>query len=145
LDVTRIWNWPDGCAGVNLPGVVSEFISIYRHSVQNANTDWTKKEDKLLGTMREDLLAKKLKRRAKNVTYRSRKLGIPRFFAPHWTKEHDALLGKWRDKKIARQLNQTPKAIEARRKRRDLLKVKPWTPAKDKLVGKMADRQLAPG
>jgi hypothetical protein len=58
-------------------------------------------------------------------------------------------LGRFSDEEVARRVGCPVKAVIRKRiklhvrKRRDLLEVKPWTPAEDELVGTMADKQLA--
>jgi len=76
---------------------------------------WLPKEDKLLGTMRDDHLAQRLGRNVKTVRYRRIKLGIPRAVASNWTAEQDAVLGIKSDREIANFLNRSPEAVAARR------------------------------
>lgn len=98
---------------------------------------WTPEEDALLGTDLDKLIADRIGRSASSVTWRRKKLGIPRFEGwresvsaiskaaakriaradSRWTPEMDALLGTDADPRIAEKLGVTVDLVRKRRKR----------------------------
>ncbi len=113
---------------------------------------WLPEEDKLLGTMRDDHLAQHLCCKSKVVSYRRRKLGIARAFAPPWTAEEDQLLGAKSDRQLAQILNRTPEAVAARRlilgislANKARLRRAPhiWKPHELRLLGRLPDAEVA--
>jgi hypothetical protein len=113
---------------------------------------WLPEEDTLLGTMRDDHLAQRLGCKTKIVSYRRRKLGIVRAFAPPWTAEQDHLLGTKSDRQLAKIFNRTPDAVAARRlilgislATKARLRRAPhiWKPHELRLLGRLADVEVA--
>jgi len=78
---------------------------------------WTKAEDALLGTMRDEMLAKKLNRPKMGVLLRRQRLKIP-ICEPmryKWTSATDKLFHQFPNAEIARRLGITPSAVQNRR------------------------------
>lgn len=113
---------------------------------------WLPEEDKLLGTTRDDYLSQRLGCKPKVVSYRRRKLGIARAFAPPWTAEQDQLLGTKSDRQLAQILNRTPEAVAARRLNLGIslatkarLRHAPhtWKRHELRLLGRISDKEVA--
>jgi hypothetical protein len=80
---------------------------------------WSKADDALLGTMRDEALAKKLNRPARAVSLRRQRHGIP-VFAPlrqRWTPATDELFSRFPNAEIARRLGRTVSSVQNRRTR----------------------------
>lgn len=89
---------------------------------------WTAKEDKLLGTARDEQIAKRIRRSEDAVRARRNILGIPAWNASYskpWTAEEDALLGVVPDRVLAKRLKRTFLAVQARREIKQLPPVNP--------------------
>jgi hypothetical protein len=79
---------------------------------------WTVKEDDLLGTARDEQIARRIDRSEDAVRARRNILGIPAWHASYskpWTPEEDALLGVVPDRALAKRLKRTFLAVQARR------------------------------
>lgn len=87
---------------------------------------WTAKEDSLLGTMRDEKVARRLKRTLESVKGRRRKLRIP-VFAPkrrNWPAEEDKLIGTLPDAEIARRFGRSLDAVGMRRRQLSLRSIR---------------------
>jgi hypothetical protein len=110
---------------------------------------WTRAEEKLLGTDRDTVIAKKLRRSEDAVADRRRKLKIPKSGnqRPRYTPEQDRLLGTISDEELAHRLGRTPRAIQFRRTFLGIPKFNPlrrnWTAEEKLLLGKMPDDEVA--
>ncbi|MBI1178465.1 hypothetical protein GC207_13605 [bacterium] len=95
---------------------------------------WTAAEDKLLGTLSDGELARRLGRSTISVMRRRLRLGILLPVQSRlWTLEEDALVGAMPDRELAHKLNRTPAAVKIRRQRKGLPPfhhVQPKTPDK---------------
>ncbi|HEV7927352.1 MAG TPA: hypothetical protein VGR14_18515, partial [Verrucomicrobiae bacterium] len=82
---------------------------------------WTAKEDSLLGTARDEEIARKIKRSRGAVRARRNILGIPAWnvtYSCPWTAREDALLGIVPDRVLAKRLRRTFVAVQARREKK---------------------------
>lgn len=111
---------------------------------------WTAKEDKLLGTARDRVIAKRIHRSEAAVRARRTNLGFPAWHASYskpWTPQEDALLGIVPDRVLAKRLKRTFLAVQARRENLSIPllnpKVRPWTGVEEKLLGTDTDRNVA--
>lgn len=79
---------------------------------------WTKKEEALLGTMRDSELATKLGRTRDSVEWKRRRLGVPPFIprAREWTEAELRLLGSMPDAALAEQLGCSRKHVVEKRR-----------------------------
>lgn len=79
---------------------------------------WTKKEIKMLGTMPDDEVARRIKRAPRSVSQYRRTLGIPRY-ARHvwWNDKTDALLGVISDGALAEMAGCSKKSVLNRRRK----------------------------
>lgn len=86
--------------------------------------DWKPEEDALLGTMGDEMLARRLKRGLPAVQVRRSKKGIPAFLPKHrpWRPAEEALLGKSPDEAVALLLGRTVVAVRWRRVLRGIRK-----------------------
>jgi hypothetical protein len=86
------------------------------------NSSWTPREDKLLGTAPDSVIAKRLKRTQAAVRKRRRLLSIagPGPFAnsPHgsWGTTELMMLGRYPDAEVARITGRSTKVVQAKRK-----------------------------
>jgi hypothetical protein len=80
---------------------------------------WTREEEKLLGTERDVVIARRLGRHKSVIHQRRKQLGIPRFFiggaTRPWTKADDRLLGTAPDAELAKRFRRSKAAVKARR------------------------------
>jgi hypothetical protein len=110
---------------------------------------YTAEEDKLLGTMPDEDLARQLDRPPDGVAARRVKLGIDKFNAQRlaWTKEEDALLGIVPDEEIARALDRTINSVRdsslQTAHRQAGSEIQAWTPDEDRLLGTQSDVAVA--
>ncbi len=106
--------------------------------------DWTLEEDQLLGTLPDNLLARKLGRLVSAVRHRRGKKRIR--VRMLWRPEVDRILGTRTDREIALLLGRTLADVFWRRKKLGIPpKAKPrrWTPEEDALLGSKPDEELA--
>ncbi len=110
---------------------------------------WTSDEDRLLGTLPDRELAKRLSRSRDATIGRRRKLHIPPF-SPHgrrWSRLEDELLGTMPDKKLARKFRRSAKTVTKHRIARGIPVFNPkqhyWTPTDDKLLRERPEAQIA--
>ncbi len=109
---------------------------------------WTSKEEKLIGTMPDRAVAKRLERSVSAVTARRRLKAIP-YLNPVLRPWHDAeikLFGKASDEKIAKRTGRSLKGVQGKRRELGLLvrpRVRPWTAREDRLLGTKPDTELA--
>ena len=109
---------------------------------------WTSKEEKLIGTMPDGAVAKRLGRSVSAVTARRRLKAIP-YLNPVLRPWHDAeikLFGKASDEKIAKRTGRSLKGVQGKRRELGLLvrpRVRPWTAREDRLLGTKPDTELA--
>ena len=93
---------------------------------------WTSEEDVLLGTMPDEVLAKRLGVSLIAVVARRQRKHVPSIDArPDWSPAEDKLLGTAPDDEIARRLDRTAVAVSLRRK----LGIPPEKPALSSLDG----------
>jgi hypothetical protein len=110
---------------------------------------YTRQEEKLMGTMLDKELAKRLGRTQKAVEARRIQLQIPKFDPKihQWTPEDDSLLGVVTDCEIASRLGLTVGAVARRRLRLGrgvrFAHRRPWTPQEDALLGTASDTEIA--
>jgi hypothetical protein len=111
---------------------------------------WTEKEEKLLGTARDAVIARKLNRTKGAVRARRLALGIPARNATYskpWMPEEDALLGVIPDRELASRLKRTFLAVQARRECKHLPPANPqrrrFTPQEDALLQTMSNEEAA--
>lgn len=101
---------------------VSRFRRRGRDSRPRTLRRWTAAEDKLLGTVPDAELARRLERSEISVMRRRLRMGI---FVPGrtklWTSEDDALVGTMPDGELARKINRTLQAVKVRRQQKGLL------------------------
>jgi hypothetical protein len=78
---------------------------------------WSKADDALLGTMRDEVLAKQLNRPARAVSLRRQRHGIPIFgsLRPRWMPVDDELFSQFSNAEIARRLGRTLLSVRNRR------------------------------
>ena len=89
---------------------------------------WSDKEDKLLGTARDEKIARQIKRTKGAVRARRNILGIPAWnvsYSRPWTTAEEALLGVVPDRELAERLGRTFLAVQARREIKHLPPVNP--------------------
>jgi hypothetical protein len=89
---------------------------------------WTDKEDKLLGTARDEQIAERIHRTEGAVRARRNNLGIPAWnacYSKPWTPQEDALLGAVPDRVLAARLERTFLAVQARREIKQIPPVNP--------------------
>jgi hypothetical protein len=110
---------------------------------------WTTDEDRLLGTLPDRELAKRLGRSRDATIARRRKLRIPPF-SPHghrWSPLEDELLGTMPDQRLARKFGRSVKTVIKHRIARGIPVFNPkqhrWTPADDKLLRERPEAQIA--
>jgi hypothetical protein len=111
---------------------------------------WTAKEEKLLGTASDEVVAAKLKRTPGAVRARRNLLGIPthlRRYIKVWTPEEDRHLGTKSDQEIAGLLRRSIRSIKHRRFQLGIPNPHPlkhlWTPSEDQLLGTRSDQEVA--
>jgi hypothetical protein len=95
---------------------------------------WTAEDDKLLGTARDNQIAKRIRRSENAVRARRNILGIPAWNAVYskpWTPQEDALLGVIRDRVLAKRLKRTFAAVQARRENK---RIPPANPQKRRSI-----------
>src|SRR6266550_4289036 len=103
---------------------------------------WTDYELRLLGRIRDEELAKLLRRGVSAVAGKRESLGLP-IFAPQrvrWSKREVGLLGMRPDSVVARMLGRTRYAVQLKRyslgKPQCWEDRRPWTPKEEALLGK---------
>lgn len=110
---------------------------------------YTAEEEKLLGTLSDGDLARRLGRTTLAVQARRIQLKIPKFDARfhQWTAEEDALLGTQTDGQLASRLGLSVLSVAHRRRRLGVsvqfAHRRPWTPAEDALLGTASDTEIA--
>jgi hypothetical protein len=111
---------------------------------------WSEKEDKLLGTARDEQIARQINRSRGAVRARRNILGIPAWnvtYSRPWTAKEEALLGVVPDRLLAEKLKRTFIAVQARRE----IKHRPpvgaqrrrFTTQEDSLLKSMSNQQAA--
>jgi hypothetical protein len=121
-----------------------------RRSGVSHSERWTDYELRLVGRIRDEELAKLLRRTAGAVAAKRESLDIP-IFSPQrirWSSREIELLGKRPDAVVARMLGRTRYAVQLKR---HTLRMSPqcwenrraWMPAEDALLGTMKDAELA--
>jgi hypothetical protein len=115
------------------------------HRPHPPSRPWTAAELKLLGTMPDHLLARRLKRTVAAIS--NRRFHARIVLRPQWTKAQDKLLGTLPDEELARRFNRTHMAVSIRRRRlghpKPVPKIPYWTPEEDQLLGTLSDREVA--
>ena len=112
-------------------------------------TAWTADEERLLGTMSDQDLAKGLSRTVRAIALRRHQLGIPKFHSRRrpWTQAEEALLGTIPDRRFARKFKRSVRSVIVHRceKGSPLLKRQKhrWRPADDNLLGVRPDAEVA--
>ncbi len=112
-------------------------------------TAWAADEERLLGTVSDQDLARRLGRSLRAISLRRRKLRIPKFHSQRrpWTQAEDALLGTMSDRKFARKFKRGVRSVIVRRCGKGIpLLVRQkyrWRPADNRLLGKRSDAQIA--
>ena len=111
---------------------------------------WTDREDNLLGTGRDEQIARQLKRSQSAVRARRNILGIPAWNATYsrpWTPDEEALLGVVPDRVLAKRLKRTFAAVQARRENKHLHPASPqrrrFTPQEDALLRSTSNQEAA--
>jgi hypothetical protein len=110
---------------------------------------WTADEEKLLGSMADESLAKKLGRTVKGVEARRIGRRIPKFAGRrhYWKPEDDKLLGVLPDEEVAKRLGATVVSVQVRRFKLGRLKPfskhRQWTVEEDALLGAVPDKEAA--
>jgi hypothetical protein len=111
---------------------------------------WTDKEDKLLGTARDENIARQINRSRAAVRSRRNILGIPAWnvtYSRPWTAAEEAQLGVVPDRQLAKKLKRTFSAVQARREIRHLPPVGAqrhrFTPQEDAVLESMSNQQAA--
>jgi len=119
------------------------------HGVLNPrHKPWRPVDERLLGKVADDELAKQLGRTMLAVQKRRRALGLPgvgRMEAP-WSTKEIQLLGKLPDRLVARRIGRNHSAVRAKRMRlkiRGYVKKETWSCADVALLGTMSDAELA--
>jgi hypothetical protein len=110
---------------------------------------WTDKEDKFLGTARDENIARQINRSRAAVRSRRNILGIPAWnvtYSRPWTTEEEAL-GVVPDRQLAKKLKRTFIAVQARREIRHLPPVGAqrhrFTPQEDAVLESTSNQQAA--
>jgi len=111
---------------------------------------WSDKEDKLLGTARDEKIASQINRTKSAVRARRNILGIPAWnvsYSRPWTKAEEALLGVVPDRELAKKLGRTFLAVQARREIKHLPPVNPerrrFTQEEDALLKSLSNLEAA--
>jgi hypothetical protein len=78
---------------------------------------WAKEEDALLGTMRDEELAKRLGRSVMGIALRRQHAKVAKFgrVRTYWSVKEDRLLGTAPDEEIAKRLGRSQKSVTSRR------------------------------
>lgn len=111
---------------------------------------WSDKEDKLLGTARDEKIASQINRTKSAVRARRNILGIPAWnvsYSRPWTTAEEALLGVVPDRELAKKLGRTFLAVQARREIKHLPPVNPerrrFTQEEDALLKSLSNLEAA--
>ena len=111
---------------------------------------WSDKEDKLLGTARDEEIARRINRTVTAVRARRNFLGIPAWNASYsrpWTPAEEALLGVVPDRVLAKRMGRTFAAVQARRETKHLPPVNPerrrFTRQEDALLQSVSNWEAA--
>jgi hypothetical protein len=111
---------------------------------------WSDKEDKLLGTARDEIIARQINRTKGAVRARRNILGIPAWnvsYSRPWTTAEEALLGVVPDRVLAKRLGRTFLAVQARREIKHLPPVNPerrrFTQEEDALLKSLSNLEAA--
>src|SRR5262249_22179745 len=107
---------------------------------------WTPAEEKLLGKLSDEEVAKRTGRKVSAVRNRRQRKGLPptEFLRRPWTKAEEKLLGTDTDEEIGLRLGRDRATVGDRRRQLGLQPLVPdWTPEETKLLGTVSDRQLA--
>ena len=110
---------------------------------------WTDDEDKLIGTLPDNELARRLGRTFLAVQARRIQLKTPKFKAKlhRWIAAENALLGTMTDGEVAARLGITTRAVAHRRRRLGravrFAQRRPWTQEEDALLGTASDTEIA--
>lgn len=112
---------------------------------------WTAAELKLLGTVPDEVLARRLGRSRNEVQVKRIARRMPVVCGPHnkrWTREEDSLLGTIADGELARRLKRSVAAVGARRRAFGIAnkfsKRREWTPAEEaELLSMASDEEFA--
>lgn len=93
--------------------------------MQGSRVVWTPAMDRLLGTMPDTRVAKKIGFSAQIVSIRRHELGIPPYRRLDWTKA-DRLLGKVPDSEVARIVGTTQPNVTYRRRKKGIPALGRW-------------------
>jgi len=142
-------------AALHLPKSAQWFESMAPHfaarrgkPVDPNDRVWTSKEEKLIGTMPDKEVAKRLRRSVSAVTARRKLKEIP-YLNPAsrpWDDAEIKLLGNASDAKVAKRIGRTLKSVQAKRREAGLLvrpRARAWTAREDRLLGTKPDTKLA--
>jgi len=112
-------------------------------------TSWTDAEERLLGTMSDPDLARRLGRSVRAIRLRRHQRGIPKFHSQRrpWTEAEEELLGTMPDRRFARKFKRSVRSVIVRRCEKNIGLVRRqmhrWTAADDQLLGARPDAQIA--
>ena len=113
---------------------------------------WSWAEEELLGTMPDRRLARRLNRSVQSVAARRRARHLPILHSKiyEWTPVDDKLLSERPDAQVAMLLGISRLAVQHRRLRlgisrpgRDYVRLRPWQPGEDALLGTASDSEVA--
>ena len=109
-----------------------------RIPTQSITLKYTPEEVRLLGTMPDEELARKLGRSLQAIRHRRNKLGIANFTTEQnkWTAEEDSWLGKFTDREVAERIGCHPGTVGDRRRQLGIPALDPnrWTKEEEKLL-----------
>jgi hypothetical protein len=130
--------------------LVRERMARTRRHINPALRLWSDEEEKLLGTARDEDVARQINRSKAAVQARRNFLGIPALnylYSRPWTEEEDLLLGVVPDRVLAKRLNRTFLAVQARRSNKRIPPVAPlqrrFTKEEDAVISAMSDSEAA--
>ena len=112
-------------------------------------TSWTASEERLLGTMSDQDLARRLGRSCRAIQLRRHQLRIPVFDSRRrpWTQAEEALVGRMSDRRFARKFKRSVRSVIVRRCEKGIPLLKRhkhrWTTADDQLLGERPDAEVA--
>jgi hypothetical protein len=134
-----------------LPRQTYQLLNLHQRPRSNISHQerWLDYELKLLGRIRDEELARLLRRSQAAVAGKRESLGIP-IFAPRrtaWSKREIELLGKRPDPVVARMLGRTKYAVQLKRYSLGIPQCwedrRAWMAEENKLLGKMRDQEVA--
>jgi hypothetical protein len=112
-------------------------------------TSWEFGEDRLLGTMSDEDVARRLGRTVRATLLRRQQLQIQKFQSRRrpWTEAEERLLGTMSDRRFARRFQRSVGSVKTRRYEKDIALLcrqkHRWQPADYKLLGVRPDEEVA--